>query len=229
MIRVQSAEHGAKAATASISQLHELLGRTTLPPRVTTQLLDGVSPLWVLSESPEVLATDLVLCHPKFRTGEVRAVARPMPDGTTFRLTVVAGDRPGFLADTAATLADEGVSIEAASVTTSPGGRVALHALTVRSRTEFDEQRWTSIGSRLRATAPNCLGLLAPTCRWFADQGLSIEAADISTVLDNADDVFLVDGDCDTELLARHLSGRSASGATASAGLLGPLRRCAMT
>jgi len=242
VIRLQSAEHGARAATANISQLRDLLGRTTLPPRVTTRLLEGVSPVWVLSESPEVLAADLVLCHPKIHPGEVRAVARPMPAANTFRLTVAAGDHPGFLADTAATLAGEGVSIEAASVTTSADGRLALHALTVTSRTEIDEERWTAIGTRLRetargapksyrfvpsgrarvtctgegigtsivrVTAPNGLGLLAAICRWFADHGLSIEAADISTVDGGVDDVFLVDGECDTAALARHLSANA--------------------
>jgi hypothetical protein len=39
-------------------------------------------------------------------------------------------------------------------------------------------------------------GLLSAVCRWFADQGVSIEAADIETAHGTANDVFLVDGDC---------------------------------
>ena len=50
------------------------------------------------------------------------------------------------------------------------------------------------------------VGLLAAICRWFADQGVSIEAAGIDTVDGVASDVFLVDGECDTGALALHLS-----------------------
>ncbi|MCU1501760.1 MAG: Alpha/beta hydrolase fold, partial [Ilumatobacteraceae bacterium] len=259
VIQVQSAEHGVRATTANISELRELLAHTTLPRAVATRLLNGVSPLWALSESPAVLAGDLALCHPKLRPGEVRAVARQMPGTNTFRLTVAAEDRPGFLADTAGTLAGADVSVEAASVMTTSGGRLALHALTVRSRTPFDEERWTAIGGRLRetaegsspsyrfvptgrarvtrsgegidtsivrVTAPDRIGLLSAICRWFADHGVSIEAADISTVDGNVNDVFLIDGECDTDLLARHLSGPSSSFSASPASLLSALRRC---
>jgi hypothetical protein len=60
--------------------------------------------------------------------------------------------------------------------------------------------------SIVRVTAPDDVGLLSAICRWFADEGLSIEAAGIATVDGVASDVFLVDGDCDTGRLARHLS-----------------------
>ncbi len=259
VIHVQSAQRGVSVATANVAQLRELLDRTTLPAPVATRLLDGISPLWALSESPTVLAGDLALCHPRIRPGEVRAVARQMPAPNTFRLTVVATDRPGLLADTAATLAAERVSVEAASVMTWPSGRLAMHAVTVRSDTEFDEARWTAIGARLRetaegaapayrftpsgrarvtrtgeavgksivrVTAPDRLGLLSAVCRWFADQGVSIEAADIATADGTANDVFLVDGDCDTELLARHLSADSASSSAAGTRFVRALLRC---
>ena len=60
---------------------------------VVTRLLTAASPLWMMSERPSVLAADLALCHPSLAAGEVRAVARPMEDPSTFRLTVVAADR----------------------------------------------------------------------------------------------------------------------------------------
>jgi pimeloyl-ACP methyl ester carboxylesterase/glycine cleavage system regulatory protein len=241
VIHLQSAQHGTRAATANTSQLRELLARTTVPRRVASRLLANVSPLWVLSESPAVLAADLALCHPKLAPNEVRAVARPLPTTNSYRLTVVAADRPGLLADTAATLAAEGVSIVAASVMTWPSEGLALHAVTVQSTTEFDSVRWATIGQRLRemasgtrpvfdfvpsgrarvthtgegdgkaivrVTAPDQLGLLAAACRWFAEHGGSIEAADITTVDGEAKDVFLVDGDVNTASLARHLSAR---------------------
>jgi predicted amino acid-binding ACT domain protein len=238
VISVQGGEHGARAATGNVAQLRELLEETTMPRAVVSQMLDDVSPLWVMSEPPEVLAADLALCHPRVAAGEVRAVARELPEDNMFRLTVVARDRRGFLADTAAVLSAAGVTVETASVMTWPSRRLALHALTVRSHGDMDAARWSAIGDRLRATvdapftsgfvpsgratvtrsgagvgtsivrvsAPDDVGLLSAICRWFADEGLSIEAAGIATVDGVASDVFLVDGECDTAGLARHLS-----------------------
>lgn len=239
VIQLQHAEHGARVATASVSQLRGLLAQTTVPRGVAARLLQGVSPLWVLSASPAVLAGDLALCHPRLEPGEVRAVARAMPAENTFRLTVVATDRPGLMADTAATLASAGVSIVSASVMTWPGRKLALHAVTVRSDTAFDPTRWAAIGEQLRqmaggtaatfpfvpagtarvtrtgegdgtsivrVTAPDRLGLLSAICRWFADHGVSIEAADVASDQGVANDVFLIDGECDTDQLATYLS-----------------------
>ena len=64
-----------------------------------------------MSERPAVLAADLALCHPPLAPDEVRAVARPMEAPSTFRVTVVATDRPGLLADTAAALAEEDMTV----------------------------------------------------------------------------------------------------------------------
>jgi glycine cleavage system regulatory protein len=239
VIQLQSAEHGARATTSSVSQLEALLGETSVPRKVATKLLSGLSPLWVLSEAPAVLAADLALCHPPLGPGEVRAVAREVPQlPNTFRLTVVAEDRPGLLADTTATLAREGVSVSSASAMTWPKQQLALHAVTVRSDRAFDEKRWGAIGSELREmaagatsypfvprgaatvtrsgegdgrsvvklTATDRIGLLAAVCRWFADHGVSIEAADVETENGIAHDVFLVTGDVDVEALAQHLT-----------------------
>ena len=60
--------------------------------------------------------------------------------------------------------------------------------------------------SIVRVNAPDDIGLLSATCRWFADHGISIEAAGIDTANGIANDVFLIDGDCDTSQLAAHLS-----------------------
>ena len=185
-----------------------------------------------------MLAADLVLCHPRVRPGEVRAVARQLPDGDRFRLTVVAQDRRGFLADTTAVLATAGVSVDRASVMTWPEHHLAVHALTVRSEGGIDAGLWEQVGARLQASAetpvrmlfrpsgrarvtttgagtgtsivrvnaPDDIGLLSATCRWFADHGISIEAAGIDTANGIANDVFLIDADCDTRQLAAHLS-----------------------
>jgi predicted amino acid-binding ACT domain protein len=210
---------------------------------VVSRLLLGVSPLWVLSAPPKVLAADLALCHPRLGTDEVRAVARPIKSGNRFRLTVVGHDRPGFLADTAAVLARERVWVEAASVATWPSEDIALHALTVRADDELGPGRWSRVGEQLRevasgadrparfvpagrasvtltgegegrsvvrVTAPDRLGLLSAITRWFADHDISVDAANISTVDGTAKDVFLIDGACDVDELARHLSERPA-------------------
>ena len=206
---------------------------------MTRRLLTGVSPLWVLSAPPTVLAGDLALCHPRLRKDEVRAVARSIRAPNMYRLTVVARDRPGLLADTAAMLASEGASVVSASAMTWPGDQTALHSLTVRCDGGLDQQQWAMIGDRLRdvatgeptstpfvptgradvsvtgegdgrsvvrVTAPDRIGLLSAVCRWFADHEVSVEAASISTVDGVAKDVFLVDGECDVDGLARHLS-----------------------
>src|SRR5262249_30056178 len=89
VISVQGSEHGASTATGNVARLRTLLDETTMPATVAAALLDGVSPLWVMSEPPELLAADLALCHPAVVPGEVRAAARELPAANTFRLTVV--------------------------------------------------------------------------------------------------------------------------------------------
>ncbi len=150
VLHMQASDAHAHAATATITEVRELLDTTTVPTRVVRELLRGVSPLWAMSAAPTVLAGDLALCHPKLRDDEVRAVARRIRGSDMYRLTVVASDREGLLADTAAVLADEGVSVVSASATTWPERGQALHALTVRSDGGLDAARWEGIGARLR-------------------------------------------------------------------------------
>ena len=100
-----------------------------------------------MSERPAVLAADLALCHPPLAVAEVRAVARPMDTASTFRVTVVAADRPGLLADTAAALADEDLTVVSASVATWTDPDIALHSLTVVS-TSVGTPRWDDVGGR---------------------------------------------------------------------------------
>ena len=53
---------------------------------------------------------------------------------------------------------------------------------------------------------PTCVGFLERVIGWFADHGISIGAAGIDTTNGMANDVFLIDADCDTTQLAAHLS-----------------------
>jgi pimeloyl-ACP methyl ester carboxylesterase/predicted amino acid-binding ACT domain protein len=234
LVRVQVAEHESMGVRTSTAELRSLLGRTTIPEPVVSQLLAAASPLWMMSERPSVLAADLALCHPAL-AGEVRAVVRPMDDPATFRLSVVATDRPGFLADTAAVLAAEGLTVLSASVATWTD--VALHSLTVRAP-DGAVPGWDAVGVRLRAgpggaptgrftptgratvtvgggqpggsmvtvTAPDAIGLLEAISRWFADHRVSVEAAEIATHDGVATDRFLVTGEFDPADLAAQLS-----------------------
>ena len=152
VVRVQAADHSTEGLRATTAELREMLGSTTIPPRVVTRLLTAASPLWMMSERPSVLAADLALCHPALAAAEVRAVARPMDDPSTFRLTVVAADRPGLLADTAAALAGEGLTVLSASVATWADRDIALHSLTVRSTTSATPD-WDALGAALRSAA----------------------------------------------------------------------------
>lgn len=239
VVHVQSSSDHLHAATATADQLRSLLMSTSVPPRVARRLIDGVSPLWAMSAAPAVLAGDLALCHPRLRPNEVRAVARRIKGTGSYRLTVVARDRPGLLADTASVLAAAGVSVVAAAATTWPDRGQALHSMTVRADDGIDRGRWAEIGDDLRSiaarpatavaftptgrasvtttgagdgrsvvrvTATDRVGLLAAVCRWFADHELSVEAATVETVDGVAKDVFLIDGACDVDALAAHLS-----------------------
>jgi predicted amino acid-binding ACT domain protein len=152
---------------ASVSEVKSLLVDTTIPAQVIDESLDCASALWLMSAPAEWLAGDLVLCHPPVAAGEVRAVAHPLDDGA-LRLTVVAHDRPGLLADTAAVLATEGLSVSAASAMSWPasasGPGLALHALTVfpalsdpqshsarrMNEAGLTEERWDRLGARLQ-------------------------------------------------------------------------------
>ncbi len=151
LVAIEGARHRSSVLGATTEELQGLLARTTLPKRATRRRLEQLSSLWLLSASAEVLAADLTLCHPALGSGEVRAVIRPLDDGEAYRLTVLAADRPGLLAETAGILASEGISVDAASVQTWADEALAMHSLTFRvdpdSATEAD---WDRIGRRLR-------------------------------------------------------------------------------
>ena len=63
----------------------------------------------------------------------------------------------------------------------------------------------------VKVTGPDGLGLLEAIGRWFADHGVSIEAAEIPTHDGTATDRFLVNGAFEPSALANHLSRPPAS------------------
>ena len=153
-------------ARRGTDELHALLDGTSMPSDVVKTLLADAAPLWLMSDPPSVLAADLALCHPPLRPQEVRAVARATGEDGGFRLTVVAHDRPGLLADTAAVLAGEGLSVTAASATTWTVQGLAMHALTVDAPPDFLSDSWDLLARRLRSVAADGPGFLfEPTGR----------------------------------------------------------------
>ncbi len=135
---------------ATITELRKGLAATTVPDALAKTLLKGASSLWLSSDTAVQLAGDLALCHPPLKRNEVRA--RAVAGDDEWRLTVVAHDRKGLLADTAAILSSEDFCIQGASATTWEALDIALHALTIAGpaplETKFDE-----IGAALRAAS----------------------------------------------------------------------------
>jgi pimeloyl-ACP methyl ester carboxylesterase/predicted amino acid-binding ACT domain protein len=150
VVEVRVASHFESVAPGRAADIADALRTTRIPRGVARTLLGTAPPLWLMSAAPTVLAGDIALCQPKLRRNEVRAVARPITSSRRIRLTVVAHDRPGLLADGAAVLADHGVSIVEASAATWPARRLALHALTLSGADSLDQETWSKLGDDLR-------------------------------------------------------------------------------
>lgn len=152
-IDVQVAEHTASRAADRRSEVERLLTGTRLAKRSIQSLVGSAAPLWLLSDSAPALAGDLALCRPKLKKGEVRALARRIEDSTLVRLTIMARDRRGLLADSAAVLAASGMSISNASASTWKQQHLALHSFIVGGGAQFDRAAWDLLGERLRSMA----------------------------------------------------------------------------
>lgn len=133
------------------AEVARLLHGTSLPAALIDDLVATAPPLWLMSAPASVLAGDVVLCHPPLGAGEVRAVVHGMTGGRS-RVTVVGADRPGFLADSAAVMADAGLSITSASAASWPGRELALHTLIVKVDHLWPLE-WEAVGDRLRSVA----------------------------------------------------------------------------
>jgi hypothetical protein len=133
--------------------LRELLQPTSLPPELVEEVLSDTNTLWRLGVSDELVAAELVLCHPPLRPEELRAVVNQAEEPNVWRATVVARDRPGLLATSSAVLAGAGLSIIAASVTVLTQSGLALQRLTVAAgeRVATDEIDWDGLAAALRA------------------------------------------------------------------------------
>ena len=221
---------------ATIKELRSGLAATTMPKEYADAMLQTASALWLSSDNALQLCGDLAMCYPALKRAEVRA--RAVAQDGVWRLTVVAHDRNGLLADTAAILSLDGFSIRSASVATWEDLDLALFAITIDGD-EPGTERLDAIGVALKAAgkgnrpsvpfapigrayvrrtgvangddmisvvAPDQVGLLATVCGWFSAEGASIEAAWITGEHDEANDVFVIDGDIDCAKLERELT-----------------------
>jgi hypothetical protein len=133
---------------ATVTQVRDLLVGTSLPAPLVRTLLDGASALWLMGEADEQVAADLAMCHPPLRMGEVRAIARPLQSGQ-HKVSVVAPDRPGLLAGTAAALATQGLSVACASGSAWPDLGFAVLRVVVDLE-EGGSIDWDAAGADLR-------------------------------------------------------------------------------
>lgn len=133
---------------ATIAQLRKGLAATTLPDDLTAALIKGASPLWLSSDSAVQLAEDLALAHPPLKSKEVRA--RAIATDNAWRLTVLAHDRKGLLADTATILANDGYCIVDASVATWLELDLAIHSVTVNGAVPSDDTL-NALGAAIQA------------------------------------------------------------------------------
>jgi predicted amino acid-binding ACT domain protein len=135
---------------ASLTALRELLEPTSLPAELIDEVLSDTNILWLLGTSDELVASELVLCHPPLAPGEVRAVVNETEVRRLWRVTVVTGDRPGLLAGVSATLSGAGLSIVDTAATVLPRSRIAMLRLTVSaSRGTTPDLDWERLGREL--------------------------------------------------------------------------------
>ncbi|HUW04447.1 MAG TPA: alpha/beta fold hydrolase [Acidimicrobiales bacterium] len=150
VVQVEVDAHRNLTAAACAVEIERQLGTIGVATDVAHDFVSTAPPLWLMSAAPDVLASDVSLCHPALREGEVRAVAQPVGGGVRVRLTVVAADRPGLLADSLAVVALEGISVCDASAATWPGSGLALHTLTLDPFLPISDEQWDRVGQRLR-------------------------------------------------------------------------------
>lgn len=157
------------------NDVRELLAATTLPAALVDDLLEQASAVWLMGEPAEVLAGDLVLCHPPLAPEEVRAAVKPTDAPGTWRLSVVAQDRPGLLAAVAGALASSGLSIVDAAASVWPERELALQRVTVvhPSGQPLTHEEWEGVGTHLRAVVGRREGV-AP--RFVPSAPVAVEA-----------------------------------------------------
>ena len=158
---------------ASAAVLRQLLEPTSLPDDLVEEFLAETNALWLLGERDDVVAGEVVLCHPPLEPGEVRAVVKGTDQRGAWRITVVTSDRPGLLASTAAVLANAGLAVTGAAVTVLETSRVALQRVTVAGPDTATGDDWDRLGDRLRR---GLVGGRAPEVSWQPGDPVAVES-----------------------------------------------------
>lgn len=220
---------------ATIAQLRKGLAATTVPDDVAKALLTGASPLWLSSDCATQLAEDLALCHPPLKRSEVRARAVAELDGWRLTVAardrkglladtaaILAAARFSVRSASVATWKELDLALHAITIVGPAPADAALEklgaALRAAGKGDGPTLDFTPMGrafvrrtgdangdAMISIVAPDQNGLLAAICRWFSNAGVSIEAAWI-TGEEEANDVFVVNGDVDVAALERRLT-----------------------
>ena len=156
----------------STAEIRMLLEPTSVPGPLVDEFVAETNALWFVAERPDVVAGEVVLCHPPIEEHEVRAVVMATDQPGSWRITVATADRPGLLAATAGVLAKEGLSVTNAAITVLGVSRIALQRITVEQAAgHHDDQIWDDLGTRLRTV----LGERRPvSVRWTPSQPVTV-------------------------------------------------------
>ncbi len=116
------------------------------------RLLDEAPAMWLAQRGIESAMADLAILVPVPGPGELRVRIKPLSiEDQTWSLALVAPDRPGLLATTAAVCAAWGLDIRSASVASWVGLGIALQQVTLRAGVAIeDEPDWVAVGQALR-------------------------------------------------------------------------------
>lgn len=158
---------------ATAATLRRLLEPTSVPASLVEEFLADTNTLWLLPERDDVVAGEIVLCHPALEPDEVRAVVKATDNPAAWRITVVAWDRPGLLTATAGVLANQGLTVTNAAVTVLDTSRLALQRLTVHGPVTTNEQDWDRLGVRLRNGLGDRRSVSVP---WKPTQPIALKA-----------------------------------------------------
>jgi UTP:GlnB (protein PII) uridylyltransferase len=109
-----------RRSVAGLNEVRSLLAMTPVVPALADELLTRAPELWLAGESPDVIAGDILMCHPALGVGEVRIQVAQLPVNGVMRVSLLARDRPGLLAATTAALAAESLSVIQAAAMTWP-------------------------------------------------------------------------------------------------------------
>jgi len=163
---------------ATTTEVRDLLAGTSLPGDLVDALLAGASPLWLLGQAPDQVASDLALCHPALRPGEVRAIAHPLEGGDSHKVCVVAPDRPGLMAGTAGALALHGLTILAAAASSWPEVGLAVQRVVAKPAVSGTLVGWDAVGTDLTAALT---GTIRPAVRFTPCPPVSVSSTDQGT------------------------------------------------